>query len=81
MKQPKPTSQELTRQMLDTLQQLLDGWIADGVCPQCLSRILLLHAGLIAAHGFGKDGLGRAIKQIVESGGHSPSPNQVGLRA
>jgi hypothetical protein len=36
------------REMLDTLQHQIDGWLAAGVCPQCLGRTLILLGGMVA---------------------------------
>lgn len=72
--QPKPLTPELVRQLLDTLDRLLDRWADRGYCPHCLTRALLLHAGLFAAHELEQDEMRDALKYIAElSVKHCPS--------
>jgi hypothetical protein len=64
--QPKPLTPELTQKLLDTLDRLIDRWVDRGYCPHCLTRTLLLHAGIFAAHELGQDEMREALSYIAE---------------
>jgi hypothetical protein len=71
---PKPVTPELTQKLLDTLDRLIDRWVDRGYCPHCVTRNVLLHAGLFAAHELGQDEMREALAYIAElSAKHCPA--------
>jgi hypothetical protein len=73
MQKPKPVPTDLSNKLLDTLDRLIDRWVDRGYCPHCVTRNLLLHAGLFAAHELEQDDMREALKYIAElSAKHCP---------
>jgi hypothetical protein len=71
---PKPLTPELSQQLLDTLDRLIDRWVDRGYCPHCVTRNLLLHAGLFAAHELEQNEIREALAYIAElSAKHCPA--------
>jgi hypothetical protein len=64
MAQPTKPTEDISREMLDALGQLVDGYVDRGYCPHCLCRMALLHVGVIAAHELQRNEMGRVLKYI-----------------
>lgn len=74
MPKPKPVTKELTLQLFDTLDRLIDRLVNRGYCPHCVTRVLLAHAGLFAAAELEQDDMREVLKYIAElSAKHCPS--------
>jgi hypothetical protein len=74
MDKPKPITPGLTIKLFKTLDQLIDRWVGRGYCPHCLTRNLLLHAGIFAAHELGQDEMREALSYIAKlSAEHCPT--------
>jgi hypothetical protein len=70
---PKPVPLELTQKLFDTLDRLIDRWVDRGYCPHCVTRNVLLHAGIFAAYELGQDEMREALAYIAElSAKHCP---------
>jgi hypothetical protein len=75
--QPKEFTKENSRQLLASLERLLEFWVNRDYCPHCVAGTLLLHTGLLAAPALTQNDMRDALKYIAElSAEHCPPPSQ-----
>jgi hypothetical protein len=70
----KPLSPDVMEKILNQMEAVLGKWERRGYCPCCISRNLLMSAGLVAAHVISPDDMGEALGYIATlSERHAPA--------